>query len=226
MAEKMKLCKKCEKWTNEQVSKCPICGFNLIQASLTDIFWNKISDEEKEKYTKEYMNSEDYMKEEEKEELPEGMVFHMRGYNGQLYVYEDRVVIERTGAVGTITHGLAGSKTIPMSTIQNIQLKKAGPFFNGFIQFGILGGMERQGGIGGAVSDENAIVFLESCNNKALKIKEYIENIIINRGKNDKVEVPNSLFVADEIMKLKSLLDMGILTQEEFDEKKKQLLNL
>ena len=31
---------------------------------------------------------------------------------------------------------------------------------------------------------------------------------------------------ADEILKYKQLLDMGVITQEEFDLKKKQLLNL
>ena len=36
----------------------------------------------------------------------------------------------------------------------------------------------------------------------------------------------NNMFVADEILKFKGLLDMGALTQEEFDQKKKQLLNL
>jgi len=36
----------------------------------------------------------------------------------------------------------------------------------------------------------------------------------------------NHLFVADEIIKLKDLLDKGVLTQDEFDQKKTQLLNL
>ena len=36
----------------------------------------------------------------------------------------------------------------------------------------------------------------------------------------------NSISAADEIMKFKQLLDGGIITQEEFNEKKKQLLNL
>ena len=31
---------------------------------------------------------------------------------------------------------------------------------------------------------------------------------------------------AEEVMKLKNLLDMGVLTQEEFDKKKKELLGL
>ena len=35
-----------------------------------------------------------------------------------------------------------------------------------------------------------------------------------------------SIPVADEILKFKSLMDAGILTQEEFEAKKKQLLGL
>lgn len=39
-------------------------------------------------------------------------------------------------------------------------------------------------------------------------------------------ETNPSFSAADEIMKFKNLLDAGIITQEEFDEKKKQLLNI
>ena len=39
-------------------------------------------------------------------------------------------------------------------------------------------------------------------------------------------EPASPLFVADEIEKLASLLERGILTQEEFDAKKRQLLGL
>ena len=38
--------------------------------------------------------------------------------------------------------------------------------------------------------------------------------------------VTNSASVADELKKFKELLDMGAITQEEFDAKKKQLLGL
>jgi predicted Zn-dependent peptidase len=41
-----------------------------------------------------------------------------------------------------------------------------------------------------------------------------------------KTVIQNQVSAADEILKLKSLLDSGILTQEEFDAKKKQLLNI
>lgn len=54
----------------------------------------------------------------------------------------------------------------------------------------------------------------------------------INRAfdefKNNENEVENnsSFSVADEIKKFKDLLDSGVITQDEFDSKKKQLLNL
>lgn len=38
--------------------------------------------------------------------------------------------------------------------------------------------------------------------------------------------VSSPFSVADELLKFKQLLDMGALTQEEFDAKKKELLNL
>ena len=59
------------------------------------------------------------------------------------------------------------------------------------------------------------------------------ECFVLNVPKNQQVEktsytpsMTNISSVADEIKKYKELLDSGILTQEEFDKKKKELLNL
>ncbi len=50
---------------------------------------------------------------------------------------------------------------------------------------------------------------------------------IYKQAKNRPVtQVVNTISVADELIKYKQLLDMGVLTQEEFDTKKKELLNL
>ena len=43
---------------------------------------------------------------------------------------------------------------------------------------------------------------------------------------NNPSQVVTSLSSAEELKKFKELLDMGIITQEEFDAKKKQLLGL
>ena len=43
---------------------------------------------------------------------------------------------------------------------------------------------------------------------------------------NTPAQVVTATSVADELKKFKDLLDMGVITQEEFDAKKKQLLVL
>ena len=152
-------------------------------------------------------------------------LFYLKGYNGQITVYEDRIVIERHGFLGFAAHGMAGSKTIPMDSIKSIQFKEGNWAINGFIQFGLLGGIERHGGIFNSVKDENTVIFLGSKNKEALQIKEYIEEVIANRRQNQE-PVVQQLAPADELKKYKELLDMGVITQEEFLAKKKQLLGL
>ena len=48
----------------------------------------------------------------------------------------------------------------------------------------------------------------------------------IERSKNPQPTVVQQVSAADEIKKFKELLDLGVITQEEFDAKKKQLLGL
>ena len=148
-------------------------------------------------------------------------LFHIKGVNGQITVYEDRVVIDRRGVMGFLTHGLAGTKSIPIDSIGSIQLKKGGILTNGYIQFGIVGGREALGGIFKATEDENTVMFGASENNEAVQIKEFIEEVKRNHntGSTSKQFSP-----ADELKKYKELLDMGAITQEEYEMKKKQIL--
>ena len=147
----------------------------------------------------------------------------MKGYNGQLYVYEDKIIIERKGFMAFATQGLSGSKSIPMSAIQSVQIKDAGAILNGYIQFGILGGVEHKGGLSNAANDENSIVFLNTSNELAHQIKDYIETAILHPQDTDNESLPQPS-IADELLKFKQLLDMGVITQAEFDAQKKKLL--
>lgn len=151
-------------------------------------------------------------------------ILSMNGINGQIYVYDNKVVIERKGFNSVTTVGMAGSKTIPMSSIKSVQLKEAGAWA-GFIEIGVLGGNERNGGLSYAAYNENTITIQKQHNETAKQIKDYIENIIIQR---EQITNNNSATVssAEEIKKYKELFDDGIITQEEFDAKKKQLLGL
>lgn len=87
------------------------------------------------------------------------------------------------------------------------------------------GGIEAQGGIRTANCDENTITFNAINNKKAQDIQNYIENLILNKT-NSQTATVSTISVADEIKKYKELLDMGAITQDEFECKKKQLLGL
>lgn len=154
-----------------------------------------------------------------------GVIYMLKGGNGQLYVYEDKIEIARKGLSGLFWQGIKGSKTIPISQIKSIEIKPA-RLTMGYIQFGIGGGIENRGTLKDAHSDENTITFSSSKDNAiAQNIKSYIEKQIVEQRK-----LSSSIILqtsnADEIKKYKELLDQNIITQEEFDAKKKQLLGL
>ena len=149
--------------------------------------------------------------------------FEFKGVDGQLAVYDDKIVIERKGFFGVGAHGLSGAKTIAMSTIQAVQFKKAG-LTNGFLEFTVLGSIEQQGGLF-ASAGENTIIVSKKGNEMAEKIKDFVEEKILERSKPQGTVVQQAS-AADELKKFKDLMDSGIITQEEFDAKKKQLLGL
>ena len=157
--------------------------------------------------------------------MNEGVKFKTYGVNGQLYVYDNKVVIERRGVMGFLLQGKAGGKTIPISNIMSVQFQEASGFTNGFIQFGIMGGLEAKGGLLKAVDDENAVIFSADNNGIVREIRDFIEGKIINKS-NGTTIVQQQLSNADELKKYKELLDLGVLSQEEFDIKKKQILGI
>jgi hypothetical protein len=120
-------------------------------------------------------------------------------------------------------------KTLPIRNISSVEVKKPGALITGFIQFSIAGGKARDsshsltGGAWDAIQDENSVVFSDITEYEtALEIKKYVENF----SDSPMVTAPSNNSSADEIVKFKNLLDQGIITQQEFDAKKRQLLGL
>ena len=76
-------------------------------------------------------------------------------------------------------------------------------------------------GILDANLDENSVLFFgNNCNEKAKEIRAYILN---KKSNNNFISVEKS--IADEIEKFALLKDKGVLTEVEFNQKKKDLLN-
>lgn len=144
--------------------------------------------------------------------------------DAKLLVYKDKVEITRRGFTGFMLHGLAGTKSIPIANIQAVQFKEPDTFTVGFIQFTLPGGIESKKGLFDAIKDENTVRFFANQLETARKIKEYIESCILAR--NAPKSAPQPVSAADEVIKYKQLLDMGAISQEEFDTLKKKLLGL
>lgn len=139
------------------------------------------------------------------------------GINGIVSLYSDRVRIRRKGIGSFFAQGLKGEKDIQLSSISSIQFKKAGFLSSGYIQFAFLGGRESKGALFSAARDENTVMFKKSQQAAFDTLREAVQ---------ERVSKPESGSTgsADEIEKLANLRDKGVITDEEFQAKKQQLL--
>jgi hypothetical protein len=151
----------------------------------------------------------------------EQVLMEAKGVNGQLELLETKIRIKRKGVLAFMTQGLKGDKEILIKQISSIQFKKAGMLTNGYLQFAFIGGQEAKGALFQATQDENTIIFTTGQQASFEKIKEAIEKKIASM---EKGETKSSNL--DELKKLAELKDKGIITEEEFTAKKKQLLGI
>jgi hypothetical protein len=119
-------------------------------------------------------------------------------------------------------------KTFPMRNISSVEIKEPGSVLSGYIQLSIAGGAARNssltltGGTFDAAGDENSVVFGGKDNYQiALKIKAHIEEQT-KHASNPPPVIKES--IPDLIKKLSELKDSGILSDEEFQQKKRELL--
>ena len=155
----------------------------------------------------------------------------IKGSNGILKVFDDRIVISRASVMGFIAQGFAGEKTIFYPDISSIDYRRPTALANGYIRFIIAGNIERRKA---AIKDENVITLRAFSRDK---VEEYqraydviMKNISSDRNRgyasgSETIRMPTPS-AADEIKKLKELLDIGAISQQEFDAKKKQLLGI
>lgn len=142
----------------------------------------------------------------------------LNGVNGQIELYPDKVIIRRKGFMAKMTQGfLQGDKTIYISQITGIKVKRGGFVTNGYIQFVLGGNLEFKSGIFQKTGDENTVLFKSQNNDDVEEIKEIIEERMQNKG-------GGQVSTADELIKFKKLLDDEVISQAEFDKKKKELL--
>jgi hypothetical protein len=101
--------------------------------------------------------------------------------NGHLTVDADWVIIDRKGAAAKMTHGLAGSKRLPIGVISSVQVKPATGLARGYILFGLPGGNESKRGLTETARDENAVLFTKANAKDFEAIKAFVEAKIAER---------------------------------------------
>lgn len=148
----------------------------------------------------------------------------VKGQNGQLALYEDKIRISRKGFNAFMMHGLKGDKEIFLTQISSIQVKKAG-LLAGFIQFAFLGGQEVKGGLLQGMQDENTISFSSKKQNEEFEEMKTLIEAQIKKLKNHGSTSSGNNGLQD-LKELKKLKDDGIITEEEFAQKKKQILGI
>lgn len=124
------------------------------------------------------------------------------------------ITIERKGLLNAINIGSNASKTLRIKSINSVQIKKPG-LSNGYIQFGVSGDGKSRRGVMEATQDENTVMFAKKHYQDMLELQDYINSY---EESSSGPVAPAS--VADELYKLKKLLDDGIITEEEFAEMK------
>lgn len=152
------------------------------------------------------------------------VVMEAKGVNGQLELLENKIRIRRKGLMALATQGIKGDKEIFIKQITSVQIKNASALINGFIQFVFVGGQEAKGGLLEAGKDENTVTFSKKQQPEFEAIKSAIEERLVAL---DQAPVATQASTSlDELKKLADLKSEGIITQEEFDAKKKQLLGV
>ena len=139
----------------------------------------------------------------------------------RISIDDTAITITRKGFM-SFGSGVRGEKTIPLSHITAVQLKKPG-MTHGYLQFSINGSSEAKGTAIELMKDENTIVFAGKHLDYMMELKQLIESH--NASANPAFQASGSSAAA-QIKEFKAQLDDGIISPEEFDQKKKQLLGI
>jgi hypothetical protein len=143
-----------------------------------------------------------------------------KGVNGQIQIDGDWLVIERKG-LGRVGYS-KGDKRIALGQIIAVKMRPAGPLVNGFIHFSTPGREEPTGGLSAAKKDDNAVIFTRKHQAEFDALRAEVERYVAERNQPAGATSPD---LADQIRKLAELRDAGVLSPEEFEAKKADLLS-
>ena len=151
-------------------------------------------------------------------EKPEGALYFINGLQGTLAVFEDYVEFDFSGSgIKKWQSGFGGVKKVYFHQINSIQKRDATELVNGTLEFELPGMATSKWG----PTSENLITYLPKYQDEVNKIYDFVNDKIlaINQGKSQPTQVvQNEVSPMAKLKEAKELLDMGVISQEEFDE--------
>ena len=155
-------------------------------------------------------------------------IMECHGVGHLVTLFSNKIEISgKKGLIGAITAG-GSSQSIRIKNITDVEYKKGG-MVNGYIQFRTASsGNTTKAGLLSAfetADDPNTVHFPKKENEAFMALKEKVEELMdqLDMGQNVGSSAPSA---ADELKKYADLLKDGLINQEEFDNKKKELLGL
>ena len=147
---------------------------------------------------------------------------YAKGSNGVITIDGDWLTIDRKGFRRT-GHS-EEVRRIPLASITAVQLHYARVFTDGFIRFTVAGSPEFRGDLQNAVRDENAVTYRRRHAKGFNMIRAAVEQYISAHrgGAQSGVGEPD---IPEQIKELDELRDQKLITDEEFEAKKAQLLD-
>lgn len=127
-------------------------------------------------------------------------------------VEEDAITI----SYRKLYHGFKGDKRIPFSSITAVQYKEPGSWIAGYIQLTVQGALEWRGP---ADQDENSFQFDSNVADQFRELRDFLTQRI---GSRPAASPPS---IAEELEKLASLRERGVISELEFGDLKRKIIS-
>ena len=186
----------------------------------------KLNPEERQRYFDEFAASIDQGRRlvQGKGQFLGPILMRAEGNNAYLLLLEDRVRIRRKEEKTFLNQGFIGDRDILLSQISSVKLKRATAFSPGNIQFFLFG----SDGTKGLDTDQNrnTVSFSRVQQAEFAKIQTMVETKMASTRVAIAKSRPHNISYIEELEKLAVLRDRGIITEEEFAAKKRQILGI
>lgn len=164
------------------------------------------------------------VEEEVRNKKPKGALYYVNGRDAELSIFEDYIELNFTGnLLKKYISRWGGIKKIYYYQINGLQKRDASNVLNGSIEFEVPGMSQARK----LTRSENVVHYEKKWQNEIDRIYDYVNQKIldINNAKLGRTQsVQQEVNPMVKLKEAKELLDMGVLTQEEFDEIKAKCL--